>query len=42
MPKRLHVKSEARLFKRLRQALPDDYALLHSLNIPGKRPGSDV
>ena len=42
IPQRLHVKSEARLFERLRQELPDDYVLLHSLNIPGKRPGSDV
>ena len=42
IPQRLFVKSEARLFERLRQELPDDYVLLHSLNIPGKRPGSDV
>ena len=42
IPQRLYVKSEARLFERLRQELPDDYVLLHSLNIPGKRPGSDV
>ena len=33
IPQRLHVKSEARLFERLRQELPDDYVLLHSLNI---------
>ena len=32
----------ARLFERLRRELPDDYILLHSLNIMGKRPGSDV
>jgi len=42
IPQRLHVKSEARLFERLRRELPDDYVLLHSLNIMGKRPGSDV
>jgi hypothetical protein len=42
IPQRLFVKSEARLFERLRQELPDDYVLLHSLNIPGKRAGSDV
>jgi len=30
------------LFERLRRELPDDYILLHSLNIMGKRPGSDV
>ena len=42
IPQRLFVKSEARLFERLRRELPDDYVLLHSLNIPGKRPGSDV
>ena len=42
IPQRLHVKSEARLFERMRRELPDDYVLLHSLNIMGKRPGSDV
>jgi hypothetical protein len=47
IPQRLHVKSEARLFERLRRELPDDYVLIHSLNIPGRalpggRPGSDV
>lgn len=42
IPQRLFVKSEARLFERLRRELPDDYVLLHSLNIPGKRAGSDV
>jgi hypothetical protein len=42
IPQRLFVKSEARLFERLRRELPDDYVLLHSLNIPGKRDGSDV
>ena len=42
IPQRLHVKSEARLFERLRRELPDDYVLLHSLNIMGKRPGTDV
>jgi hypothetical protein len=42
IPQRLHVKSEARLFERLRRELPDEYVLLHSLNIMGKRPGSDV
>ena len=42
IPQRLHVKSEARLFERLRRELPDDYVLLHSLNIMGKRTGSDV
>lgn len=42
MPQRLYVKSEARLFERLCQELPDDYVPLHSLNIPGKRPRSDV
>jgi hypothetical protein len=42
IPQRLNVKSEARLFERLRRELPDDYVLLHSLNIMGKRPGSDV
>ena len=42
IPQRLHVKSEARLFERLRRELPDDYVLLHSLNIMGKRAGSDV
>jgi hypothetical protein len=36
------VKSEARLFERLRRELPDEYVLIHSLNIPGKRAGSDV
>jgi hypothetical protein len=41
------VKSEARLFERLRRELPDEYVLIHSLNIPGRalpggRPGSDV
>ena len=47
IPQRLHVKSEARLFERLRRELPDDYVLIHSLNIPGRalpggRPGTDV
>jgi hypothetical protein len=47
IPQRLHVKSEARLFERLRRELPDEYVLIHSLNIPGRalpggRPGSDV
>ncbi|MEK0437817.1 MAG: hypothetical protein RLZZ233_788 [Verrucomicrobiota bacterium] len=42
IPQRLHVKSEARLFERLRRELPDEYVLIHSLNIPGKRAGSDV
>ena len=42
IPQRLFVKSEARLFERLRRELPDEYVLLHSLNIPGKRSGSDV
>jgi hypothetical protein len=42
IPQRLHVKSEAHLFERLRRELPNDYVLLHSLNIMGKRPGSDV
>ena len=42
IPQRLYVKSEARLFERLRRELPDDYVLIHSLNIPGKRAGSDV
>jgi hypothetical protein len=47
IPQRLHVKSEARLFERFRRELPDDYVLIHSLNIPGRtlpggRPGSDV
>jgi hypothetical protein len=47
IPQRLHVKSEARLFERLRRELSDDYVLIHSLNIPGRalpggRPGSDV
>ena len=47
IPQRLQVKSEARLFDRLRRELPDDYVLIHSLNIPGRtlpgsRPGSDV
>jgi hypothetical protein len=42
IPERLYVKSEARLFERLRRALPDDYVLIHSLNIQGKRAGSDV
>lgn len=47
IPQRLHVKSESRLFERLRRELPDDYVLIHSLNIPGRalpggRPGSDV
>ena len=42
IPQRLFVKSEARLFERLRLELPDDYVLLHSLNIPGKRAGADV
>ncbi len=47
IPQRLHVKSEARLFERLRRELPDDYVLIHSLNIPGRalpggRAGSDV
>ena len=32
-PSAAFVKSEARLFERLRQELPDDYVLLHSLNI---------
>ena len=36
------MKSEARLFERLRWELPEDYVLLHSLNIPGKRDASDV
>ncbi len=41
------MKSEARLFERLRRELPDEYVLIHSLNIPGRalpggRPGSDV
>ena len=30
------------MFERLRRELPDDYVLLHSLNIMGKRTGSDV
>jgi hypothetical protein len=42
IPQRLYVKSEARLFERLRRELPDEYVLIHSLNIPGKRAGSDV
>ncbi len=42
IPQRLHVKSEARLFERLRRELPDDYVLIHSLSIMGKRAGSDV
>lgn len=42
IPERLYVKSEARLSECLRQELPDDCVLLHSLNNPGKRAGSDV
>ena len=42
IPQRLLVKSEASLFERLRRELPDDYVLIHSLNIMGKRAGSDV
>ncbi len=42
IPQRLYVRSEARLFERLRRELPDDYVLIHSLNIQGKRAGSDV
>ena len=47
IPQRLYVKSEARLFERLRRELSDDYVLIHSLNIPGRalpsgRPGTDV
>ena len=39
---RLYENSEARLFERLRREVSGDYGLLHSLNFPGKRAGSDV